>query len=161
MNARQRRKASDTLIGLDFGKRRIGVAVGSLVSGQAQPLGSVENSESGMNWPALERYVDEWQPGRFVVGLPRSLDGRDTLMSESARNFAARIKARFGLPVSLVDEQLSSTEAREHLREARRSGQRRKRVGRMDIDPMAAKIILETWINEQGGRDNPDFEQCN
>lgn len=136
--------------------RRIGVAVGSLQTGQAQPLGSVANKGDTPDWDALGEYVREWQPGRFVVGLPGSLDGSDTAMSDLAKGFAAQLASRFARPVELVDEQLSSVAAHEHLREARRSGRRRKRVKRGDIDPIAARVILETWLNEHRHRASQD-----
>lgn len=148
MNVLPDTRQSETLLGLDFGMRRIGVAVGSLLSGQAQPLGSVKNKGNEPDWDALGDYVREWQPGRIVIGLPASLDGRETDMSNMTREFAAQIADRFERPVELVDEQLSSAAAHDHLREARRSGQRRKRIRHADIDPVAAQVILETWLNE-------------
>ncbi len=139
---------TETLLGLDFGLRRIGVAVGSFLTGKAQPLGSVANNGESPDWDTLQAYVREWQPARLIVGLPRTLGGQDTDMSDLAKAFAAQLASRFALPVELVDEQLSSAAAREHLREARRSGRRRRRLKRADVDPVAAQVILETWLNE-------------
>lgn len=149
---------TETLLGLDFGLRRIGVAVGSLLTGKAQPLGSVANSAESPDWGALQTYVREWQPARLVVGLPRSLGGQETDMSDLAKAFAEQLESRFALPVELVDEQLSSAAAREHLREARRAGRRRRRLKRADVDPVAAQVILETWLNEhrRAGSPAPD-----
>lgn len=141
-------KPAETLLGLDFGLRRIGVAVGSLLTGRAQALGSVANKGSTPDWVALDEFVNEWQPGRFVVGLPASLDGQETEMSALAKAFATQVGRRFALPVELVDEQLSSAAAHAQLREARQAGRRRKRLRRGDVDPVAAQVILETWLNE-------------
>lgn len=136
-------------MGFDFGMRRIGVAVGSRLSGRAQALTSVANRDSRPDWDFLAGLVSEWRPVRFVVGLPRTLRGEETRMSEATRTFVQALQQKFPLPVDLVDEQLSSTAARDQLRAARQSGQRRRKVKKGDIDPIAAKLILETWLNEQ------------
>lgn len=136
-------------MGFDFGLRRIGVAVGSEISGHAQALASVANSEHLPDWRKLGNLVSEWQPALLVVGLPRTLAGDETPMSEATRAFADALRERFKLPVEFVDEQLSSSAARDQLRAARRSGQRSRRVRKADIDPVAAKLILETWLNER------------
>lgn len=144
-----------TLLGLDFGMRRIGVAVGSALTGRAQPLGSVANKREVPDWDMLEGFVREWQPSRFVVGLPGNLDGSETDMSSMARAFAAEVARRFGRPVELVDEQLSSAAALALLRDERSAGRRRRKVKRGDVDPVAAQLILETWLNEHR-RDNAE-----
>ena len=136
-------------MGLDFGLRRIGVAVGTPFSGRAQAISSVANSEHEPDWRGLTELVNEWQPQRLVVGIPRSMDGDETPMSRATRAFVDALKKKFGLPVELVDEQLSSAAARDELRLARQSGQRRRRVRKADIDPVAAKLILQSWLNER------------
>lgn len=141
-------RAAETLLGIDFGRQRIGVAVGSLLTGRAQPLGTVTNKGEEPDWNKLGDYVREWQPGRIIVGLPGALDGSETDMSARARTFANQLAARFQRPVELVDEQLSSAAAHAQLREARSAGLRRKRLRRGDLDPVAAQLILETWLNE-------------
>lgn len=135
-------------MGFDFGLRRIGVAVGSAFSGRAQALTSLAHGE-GADWHGLSCLVDEWQPERLIVGLPRTLEGKETPMSTAVREFVDALKQKFELPVELVDEQLSSAAARDELRNARQAGRRSRRVRKEDIDPVAAKLILETWLNEK------------
>lgn len=144
------------MLGFDFGLRRIGVAVGSGLTGRAQALIALSHHESGPDWLAIEKLMDEWQPSRIIVGLPGTLDGRETEMSVAARQFATDLHERFDLPVELVDEQLSSAAARDELLALRRSGQRRRRVKKADIDPVAARLILETWLNQQAIRIRQD-----
>lgn len=133
----------------DYGRKRIGVAVGSRLSGRAQPIASVEHQEAEPDWAAIEALVREWQPARMIVGLPGTLDGHETEMSSAARAFGRALGERLQLPVELVDEQLTSAAAREELREARAQGRKRQRVKKADIDPVAARLILETWLNQQ------------
>ena len=136
-------------MGFDFGLRRIGVAVGSQLSGHAQALASVASRNAQPDWLHLANLVDEWQPVRFIVGLPGTLQGEETQMTREARGFVKALQERFAVPVDLVDEQLSSVAARDELRAARQSGQRKRRVKKGDLDPVAAKLILETWLNER------------
>src|SRR4029453_2168406 len=89
-----------------------------------------------------------WSPGRAVVGLPYNMDGSETLLTAACRQFAAELSKRYQLPVDLVDERLTSSAAQADLRDARRSGARRRRVRREDIDANAARLILETWLQD-------------
>ena len=137
----------------DFGRKRIGVAVGSRLSGRAQPVASIEHREVEPDWKAIEALAREWQPARIIVGLPGTLDGHETEMSSAARAFGRALQERLQLPLELVDEQLTSAAARDELREARSQGRKRQRVRKADIDPVAARLILETWLNQQPAPD--------
>jgi len=139
----------DLALGFDFGLRRIGVAVGSSATGSATPLGNVACRDGRPDWPAIQAFVTEWRPALLVVGLPYNSDGSENDMSRAARRFGHRLGNRLGLPVEFVDERLSSSEATRHLVEARRRGDRR-RIRRQDVDPMAAAIILQTWLDGTG-----------
>lgn len=135
---------SITLLAFDYGKRRIGVAVGQSVTGSASGLGTVANRDPGPDWPAIERLVTEWRPSRLIVGLPLMADGSDSATGEAARAFAAAL-ARFELPVEVVDERYSSLEARERLVAERRRGLR-GRLRKETIDAAAAVVIAERWL---------------
>jgi putative Holliday junction resolvase len=129
----------------DYGTRRIGVAVGQTTTASASPAGVIEG-RNAPDWNALERCVREWSPSRLLVGLPYNMDGSDTLLTATCRAFADALEKRFGLPVELVDERLTSAAATSDLRDARRSGARSRRVRAEDIDAHAARLILETWL---------------
>jgi putative holliday junction resolvase len=132
----------------DFGRRRIGVACGDTLSATATPLAAVRAGPAGQQWPAIGALVRDWQPALAVVGLPYNTDGTEGDMTIAARAFADELAARCGLRVELVDERYSSLEAHERLKDARASGQRKRRIGKADIDAAAACIILERWITE-------------
>lgn len=138
-------RPAEVVLAFDYGERRIGVAVGQAATATASPAGVVGVS-GAPDWAALERCIQDWSPARLVVGLPYNMDGSDTALTGSCRAFAAELSRRFGLPVEFVDERLTSVAAAADLREARRSGARRRRVRREDIDANAARLILETWL---------------
>ncbi len=129
----------------DYGTRRIGVAIGQTTTASASPAGIIDVRNTP-DWQALERCVRQWSPSRLLVGLPYNMDGTDTLLTATCRAFAVELERRFGLPVELVDERLTSAAATSDLRDARRSGARSRRVRPEDIDAHAARLILETWL---------------
>jgi putative holliday junction resolvase len=137
--------SAEVIIAFDYGVRRIGVAVGQTTTATASPAGVIQVHGSP-DWPAIERCVREWSPGRLLVGVPYNMDGTETVLTATCRAFANELARRFGLPVDCVDERLTSSAATADLREARRSGARTRRVRREDIDAHAARLILETWL---------------
>ena len=133
--------ASGTLIGFDFGPRKIGVAIGQRITGTAAPLTTLRGRGDRPDWPGIEALIREWQPEAAVVGLPFNMDDTETAIAPLARRFARQIQGRFGLPVHLVDERLTTLEARQILG--------RKATSREVVDAMAAKLLLETWLSER------------
>lgn len=139
-------RPSGTILSFDYGKRRIGVAVGQTITGTATALAVVSHGEQP-DWPDISRHVNEWKPSGLVVGLPLSEDGADTEMSNLARAFGKELGHRYGLEVFYQDERLTSVDAQNAFVEMRAAGgARRKDAGRLDA--VAAKIILENWLKE-------------
>ena len=139
---------ANTLIGFDFGEKRIGVAIGQTVTGTATALDTVRVRGTEPDWDAIDRLIDTWKPGALVVGLPLNMDGTEQWITGRARRFANRLNGRSGLPVHLVDERLSTREAWTRLIE---SGSRRD-----GPDPIAAQIILEGWLAESDRAERRD-----
>ena len=135
------------LLAFDFGYRRIGVATGNLLTGTATPLGTVD-AAGGPPWQLLDRSIEEWRPGRLVVGIPGGTGAAE--VAAGAREFACALKNRYGLPVDTTDELLSSRAAESRLREARASGRMKRRASKGDIDSHAACIIAEQWMGDPG-----------
>ena len=135
------------VLAYDYGKARIGVAVGQALTCSAQPLAVVSCREGNPDWPALDRLRQEWRPTRLLVGKPLNLDDSESAMSRAAAAFAQALTGRYGLPVSLHDERLSSREARQRFAERRAGGLARAgQAGAMDA--IAAAVILESWLGE-------------
>jgi putative holliday junction resolvase len=133
------------ILGFDYGTRRIGIACGNSLTQTAQPLKTLPQS-SLPPWEEIAALVEEFAPKQFVVGLPYNMDGSETALAPEVRRFALQLEARFGLPVALIDERLSSREAEIELREARATGRKRGRVTRGDVDMTAAKVLVEQWL---------------
>ena len=142
-------KSPEVILAFDFGSRNIGVACGDTVSRNATPLSPVPARGREPNWALIEAHVKSWRPNRAVVGLPYNADGSESDMTKAARDFAAALRARFALAVDLVDERYSSMDAQARLRSERASGARRRRVGKTDVDAVAACVILERWFSER------------
>lgn len=126
------------VLGFDFGTRRIGTALGQRITGTARPLATVAVRDGRPDWDAIGRLVAQWRPEAVVVGLPLNMDGTAQEMTARARRFGRQLEGRYGVAVHLVDERLSTREAARRLEEAGRPV--------TELDPLAAAIILETWL---------------
>jgi putative holliday junction resolvase len=149
----QVRRAGDisrprVILAFDFGLKRIGVACGDTITRTASPLRTLPGG-SALPWDVIGSTLRAWQPNLVVVGLPYNVDGSDSRMTVTARDFAAELTRRYSLTVETVDERYSSLEAESRLKAARESGLRRRRVVKSDIDATAACVILERWFTEK------------
>jgi len=125
----------ETILGFDFGLKRIGVAIGNTLIRQASPLTVIHEESNDGKFAAVEALLKEWQPARSVVGLPRHPDGAEHEMTARCRRFANQLHGRFGVAIVLVDERYSSAVI----------SQKRGEV----IDAEAAAIILQQYFDEQ------------
>ncbi|MBK1692361.1 Holliday junction resolvase RuvX [Ectothiorhodospira mobilis] len=137
----------ETVLGLDYGERRIGVAVGNVFTGTSTPLETLPAHHGKPRWAPLDRLMEEWRPQLLVVGQPQTDDGTEHPLARRIQAFSDRLRARYGLPVRWVDEQFTSAEAEAHLRAARQEG-RRGRIRKEDIDALAAAVLLEQWLTK-------------
>jgi putative Holliday junction resolvase len=142
-----------TLLGFDFGLKQIGVAYGQTLTNSASGLTTIKASDGVPNWTVIQSVLTEWQPNLVLVGLPLNMDGTESELSTRARKFARRLQGRFAIEVLMVDERLTSREARSIIREAQQqSGRsepsRNKRKGQdlAQIDYLAATLILISWL---------------
>ncbi len=136
-------------LGFDYGLKRIGIAAGDTLTGSARPIGTISSHDGAPDWSTIDRYVRDWGPSVFVVGVPYNMDDSPTALTESAMAFGDALSKRFGRQVEPVDERLSSREAEDQLRQRRANGERSRRVGRGDIDAVAAAVLLEQWLRER------------
>jgi putative Holliday junction resolvase len=151
--------ADRVVLGFDYGLKQVGLAVGQTLTSTARPLMVIKAKDGIPQWHEIEAQIKQWQPQCLVVGLPLNMDGSESDMSVRARKFANRLHGRFGLPVEICDERLSSFAAKSELAEAKnthnaevvdahaQSVNRGKRDG--TVDAIAARLILESWFLKQ------------
>lgn len=131
-------------LSFDYGTKSIGAAFGQSLTGTAQELPPLAAKDGIPNWDSIEQLLKAWQPALCVVGLPLNMDGSESELSKRARKFANRVHGRFGIQVELVDERLSTREAKEEAYERGHKGN----FGDEPIDSIAARIILESWFRQ-------------
>ena len=127
---------NQTLLCFDYGEKRIGVAVGQTVTSTATALQTIPVINKKPNWEMINHLIVEWEPDKFIVGHPFTLEDTRQKMTDEAEHFSRQLKHRYKLPVELICEQLSSHEARYELKSTR------------NLDPTSARVILETWLRE-------------
>lgn len=136
------------VMAFDFGTRRIGVASGQEMLGTGKPLAMLIARDGVPDWDQIARLLDEWKPDRVLVGLPLNMDDTENDMCARARKFGKRLHGRFHVEVEMVDERLTSFEAKGDVMAAGGS----RDFGRDGVDDRAAVLILETWFHQQESR---------
>lgn len=134
--------ASGMVLAFDYGEKRIGVASGDLLLKLATPLQTITAEANDVKFAAIEKLLREWLPVLLLVGLPGHMDGNTHEMTRLARKFANRLHGRFGLPVRLIDERLSSALADSMLAETGLRAKKRKPA----LDQVAAQQILQQFF---------------
>jgi putative Holliday junction resolvase len=124
----------ETLLGFDFGLKRIGVAVGNSLLRQAQPLTIIAAPTNDARFAAIAALLDQWQPARCVVGLPLHPDGAEHAMTLRCRRFANQLHGRYGVDTILVDERYSSAVLTQ--------------VRGVHVDDRAAAVILQQYFDD-------------
>jgi putative Holliday junction resolvase len=144
----------ETLLAFDYGTQKIGCAVGNMQLQTSSPLELVNARNGVPNWDQITGMVTEWQPDAMVIGLPDNMDGSNSVISERAKKFSRQLKERYRVPCFLMDERLTSFEARDHLNtvnEVRgRSGKTAKKSRKGPaVDAVAAQLILQSWYRAE------------
>ena len=133
-------------IGIDYGRRRIGVAITDELGVTSRPLTVIDRRTVNDPIGLLAAIVTEQAPGLVVVGLPLDHNDDETVMSREVRAFAAKLAAAITVPIEFVDESLTSRRA-SLLMMTRRKKQRRDKT---QVDRIAACLILETHREDSG-----------
>jgi putative Holliday junction resolvase len=133
-----------TVIGFDFGMKRIGIAVGQTLTGTANPLMTISARDGIPDWQQIAELINTWRPQVLVVGIPLNMDGTIQPITYAAKRFAKRLQARYHLPVDEMDERLTTVTARNEVYE--QGGYRA--LQKKPIDSVAAQIILVHWLSE-------------
>lgn len=128
--------AKGVFMALDWGEKRIGLAVGQSLTGHARGLAVLKAKHGVPDWQELKKWLSKYQPEALVLGLPLLLDGKEQPLTERVREFASLLLSQIPLPLYWVEEQLSSSEASERCDNPAM------------LDAEAAAVILETWLSQ-------------
>lgn len=134
---------SGTVLAFDFGKRRIGVAIGEYELRLAHPLTTIDQVVTKLRFDSIAKLLETWRPVLLVVGLSVHADGAEHELTHLCRRFARRLEGRFGVPVVLVDERYTTITARSALEEAGVTGRKQRPM----IDQIAAQHILQSYFD--------------
>ena len=136
-------------LGVDFGTKRIGLAVSDPTNTVATPLETLVRREGRR--PPYAKIVDlavTHEVGQLVVGLPLDLSGKENEWCAEVRSMAARLGERADVPVAFVDERLTSVRAERALRAAGLTRSKHREMSR--VDAAAAQLILQAWLDQPG-----------
>ena len=144
---------SGSVMAFDFGLKRIGVAVGDMELGIAHPVTTLNVETNVERLAAVEKLVAEWQPIQFVIGEPQyenAVNNEAHPIAHLAKKFGNRLTEQYHLPITYVNELLSSTEAASQLKAQGITG----RAQKTQLDAVAAQIILQAYFDEQQTQKN-------
>ncbi len=124
-----------TVLGIDYGHKKIGFAVGNSVLGTAKPLEVI--FQNGEMWQKIDKIFADWQPKKVVVGKPELADGKPHPLEKSIESFIITLEMRYNSKICRENEAYTSFEAA--------NLQHEKDIGQ-PLDALAASVILESWL---------------
>ncbi len=133
------------ILGIDFGQKRIGLAVGQTLTRMANPLATVQND--GGFWLPLKQLIVEWNISQIVIGLPLDMSGAEQEITRQVKNFSKKVHHKTQLDVHLIDERLTSFAAERQFKEQRQIKLSYAK-DKSQIDAIAAQIILQSWFDQ-------------
>lgn len=139
--------APNTIMAFDFGTQKMGMAVGQSLIESANPLPLFPMKDGIPNWNELLKIVKNHQPSLFLVGLPLNMDDSESELSTRARKFARRLRHQTNIETLMVDERLTTREARDELDHYQAQGRGKK----LSADSIAAALLIESWYRHPTG----------
>ena len=138
-------KESEVVMAFDYGLRNIGIAIGQNITKSASTFYSVKAKKGTPDWIRLDAIVEEWRPDLFIVGDPFNMDGTKSSFQKRISKFSLELKKRYEIRVHMMDERLTTKEAKERIMN-QSNGLKRS----IDEHSISAQIILEDWFRSQG-----------
>ena len=132
------------ILGIDYGQKYIGYAIGNDITYSSSTQGTVIYTNQKKLFQEIQDLVNEWEIKLIILGLPINMDGTESKMSKEVRSFQKKIEKLLNIECKLHDERLSSFEARQQMDIINKN----KTQPIPEIDGLAAKIILESWLGE-------------
>lgn len=131
------------IMGIDYGTKRIGVAISDPSCTMAHPLDTILVREDGSHMELLKGIVRDYDVQKIVVGLPYNMDGSEGESANKVMQWSGELGIALGLPVELWDERLTTSEAHEFLMHFKVKGPKRRQI----VDKIAASIILKSYLD--------------
>lgn len=138
---------AQTIMAFDFGTQKMGMAVGQALIESATPLALFPMKDGVPQWENLLKIIKQHQPQLFLVGLPLNMDDSESELSTRARKFAKRLRHQSNIRTLMVDERLTTREARDELDHYQAQGRGKK----LAADSLAASLLIESWYREPHG----------
>ena len=132
-------------LGLDYGSKRIGVALSDPDGTMAFPIETIQVKPDGSHFNDIKTIIDAYQVAKLVVGLPYNMDGSLGDRAREVMRWGGQNEALLGIPVIFWDERLSTSEAHEMLIGINVKGRKRKSI----VDKIAASIILRGYLDSE------------
>ena len=135
------------IMAFDFGTQKMGMAVGQSLIESANPLALFPMKDGIPNWDEWLKVVKQYQPNLFLVGLPLNMDDSESELSTRSRKFARRLRHQTNIETLMVDERLTTREARDELGHYQAKGRAKK----LSADSVAAALFIESWYRNPEG----------
>lgn len=150
------KKIEGNILSFDFGEKRIGIAIGNSITKTSHPLKTINTTKNSERYKLIELLLKTWEPVKLVIGYPLNEDGTLSKMSLLAKKFGIKLGNKYNIPIVMIDERFTSSEADLELKKFEKNFKKRKVV----IDQVAAMIILDSFfqknINENS---NKNFQE--
>ena len=125
------------VIAIDYGEKKIGLAVGNTETMTSSPISIIKKGKMGFNWDELKEKIMEWEPQKVIIGKPLNMDGTRSDFMTKVERFGKKLASVIDTEIEFFDERLTSFEARQLDEDSKM------------IDDVAAKIILDSWLNNE------------
>ena len=150
------KKIEGNILSFDFGEKRIGVAVGNSITKSSHPLKTINTSKNTERYKLIELLLKTWEPIKLVIGYPLNDDGTLSKMSLLAKKFGIKLTNKYKIPIAMIDERFTSSEADLELKKIEKNFKKRKIV----VDQVAAMIILDSFFqNNNNENSNINFQE--
>ena len=150
------KKMEGNILSFDFGEKRIGIAIGNSITKTSHPLETINTDKNTERYRLIELLLKTWEPVKLVIGYPLNEDGTLSKMSLLAKKFGMKLGNKYNIPIVMIDERFTSSEADLELKKFEKNFKKRKIV----IDQIAAMIILDSFFqnfnNENSNKNFPE-----
>ena len=150
------KKIEGNILSFDFGEKRIGVAIGNSITKSSHPLKTINTPKKTERYRLIELLLKTWEPVKLVIGYPLNDDGTLSEMSLLAKKFGMKLGNKYNIPIAMIDERFTTSEADLELKKFEKNFKKRKIV----VDQVAAMIILESFFqNNSNENPNKNFQE--